>query len=640
MDVLRVETAQRSKLAVSLTKSADEVREAQRLQHRMFSEECGAHYPGKTFQPYASVRVGMFNFIDSGTLGDKQMVQGLNAANELTGASSISHLIGGVASHFCSPKLPPPCVSQQAVNSPSGLRFPDRDTGLKIRYDLLTLPVPIMKDPAMTRSDRRPPVRPRPVSSKLEHEIKLSVDPDFRLPRLPGTPLPRKILTSTYYDTASYDLAHACVTLRYRVEQGKKAWQLKLPLGDDRQEVEIVDQHQLPPSAFRDLLVLHLGERKLAPVATLRVWRTGLLVRHNRIPAAKIALDSVSVVKNDCVIQRFRELEIEQAGPDEELLRNLERQLRRAGAHDHDGRPKLFRALSLPAPAPEAPPAQKAPPADHVKWALTQHVRWLLAHDPGTRLGTQIESLHQMRVAARRLRAVFRAAQPMFVPEWAASLEKELAWLSEFLGQARDLDVQIAYFNGESARLDSRDRKPLAQFVAHLQTQRERLQQVVLSELKSTRYFELIRRLRQAAQDPSIVDTAVTFHELAEREFKKLRKAIRRLGPAPNHAVLHAIRIKTKRARYAAELALWSVGKPATRFMKQARAVQDLLGNYQDSFTAEIYIRAFLKQSTGVRAGFVAGRMVERQRQRRDTLQKNVNGLLETLLKRGKKAWG
>jgi CHAD domain-containing protein len=492
----------------------------------------------------------------------------------------------------------------------------------------------------MTRSDRRPAVHPRPVSSTLEREIKLSVDPDFRLPRLLGTPLPRKILISTYYDTASHDLAHARITLRYRVEQGKKAWQLKLPLCDDRQEVELIDQRRLPPALFRDLLILYLGQRKLTPVATLRVWRTGVLMRRNRIPVAEIALDSVSVVKNDCVIQRFRELEIEQVGPDDGLLRDVERQLREAGAHDHDGQPKLFRALSLPAPAPDAPPAPEAPPADHVKWALTQHVRWLLAHDPGTRLGTQIESLHQMRVATRRLRAVFRAAQPMFMPEWAASLGNELAWLSEFLGQARDLDVQIAYFNEEAVRLDARDRKPLAQFVAYLQTQRERMQQMVLSELKSARYFELIRRLQQAAHDPSVVDTAVTLHELARREFKKLRKAIRRMGPSPNHAILHTIRIKAKRARYAAELALWSVGKPAARFVKQARAAQDLLGNFQDSFTAETYIRAFLKQSTSVRAGFVAGRMIERQRQRRETIQQNLNARLKTLLKRGQKAWG
>jgi CHAD domain-containing protein len=162
---------------------------------------------------------------------------------------------------------------------------------------------------------------------------------------------------------------------------------------------------------------------------------------------------------------------------------------------------------------------------------------------------------------------------------------------------------------------------------------------VVLSELKSARYFELVRRLQQAAHDPSVVTTAVTLHELAEREFKKLRKAIRRLGPSPNHAQLHKIRIKTKRARYAAELAVWSVGKPASRFMKQARVVQDTLGGYQDSFTAETYIRTFLRQSTSVRAGFVAGRMVERQRQRRETIRQKVRALLKALLKRGKKAW-
>jgi CHAD domain-containing protein len=228
----------------------------------------------------------------------------------------------------------------------------------------------------------------------------------------------------------------------------------------------------------------------------------------------------------------------------------------------------------------------------------------------------------------------------VFVPEWAGSLETELAWLSEFLGQARDLDVQIAYFNAEAAQVDARDRKPLAQFVAHLQAQRERVQQVVLSELKSARYFELVRRLQQAAHDPSVVETALTVHELAKREFKKLRKMIRRLGPSPNHAQLHMIRIKTKRARYAAELAVWSVGKPASRFMKQARAVQDTLGSYQDSLTAETYIRTFLKQSTSIRAGFVAGRMVERQRQRRETVRHKVPALLKALLKRGKKAWG
>ena len=482
------------------------------------------------------------------------------------------------------------------------------------------------------------PPSPRLISMP-ERDVKLGVEPGFRLPRLPGTTLRRKLITSIYYDTDAHDLAHARMTLRRRIERGKAAWHLKIPLGNDRQEVEADGGQADPPASLRDLLILHLDHGTLMPVATLRVWRTGIRVRQRGRPSAVVVLDSVAVVQNHCVVQRFREVEIKQLGADQDQLKDLDRLLRQAGARDHDGRPKLFRALSLPAPAPDRPPETDAPIMDHVKWALAQHVRWLLAHDPGTRLGLQSESLHHMRVATRRLRALLRAAQPVFVPQWAASLEDELSWLSGILGQARDLDVQLAYFHEEAARLTIRDRKPFAQFTAHLQTQRDRIQQLVVSELTSARYFELIRRLRQAAQDPSVVDTTVTPHEIATWEFKKLRKAVRRLAPSASPAQLHDVRIKTKRARYAAELAMWEVGKRAERFIKQARAVQDLLGSYQDSLTAESHLRAFLKQSASVRAAFVAGRMVERQRLRRDNLLARAKPKLRTLLKCGRKAW-
>jgi CHAD domain-containing protein len=494
----------------------------------------------------------------------------------------------------------------------------------------------------MTRSNSHLPVchHSCAVSSKLEREIKLAIDPSFRLPPLPGIPLPRRLLTSTYYDTSQYDLAHAGITLRHRVERGKQAWQLKIPLGNDRQEIEFVDRHPLPPATLRDLLFLHLGRRRLLPVATLRVWRAGVRVRMDKIDIADVTLDQVSVVKNGAVLQRFRELEIEQVNGKDGALSDIERQLHRAGAEDHDGRPKLFRALSLPAPKPEPPPPQDVPVVDHLKWALAQHVRWLLAHDPGTRFGAESESLHQMRVATRQLRAVLRAAKPLLVPEWANSLRDELRWLGQLLGPARDLDVQLTYFRQESAVLDARDRKPLAQFLTHLQTQRGHVQQVVSGELRSARYLELVRRLQLAAHDPSVVESTVTLRELAKREFIKLRKAIRQVSHAPNNATIHEIRIKTKRVRYAAELAEPVVGKPATRFIRKARAVQDTLGMHQDAIQAEAHVRAFLKQSTSVRAAFVAGRMVERQRERREQARKKMRTLWKELLKRGTQVWG
>jgi CHAD domain-containing protein len=493
----------------------------------------------------------------------------------------------------------------------------------------------------MTRLDTylAPRGRSSPISSQPEHELKLTIASGFHLPQLPGTPLPSQQLISTYYDTADYDLAHAKITLRHRIERGKKSWQLKIPLGDDRQEVEVAGDQTDPPAPLRSLLILHLGPRKLMPVVTLRVWRRRFLVRHGRIPVAEIALDTVSVDKNGRTTQRFRELEIEQRQGDEAAFRSLERQIRKAGASGHDGRPKLFRALSLPVPTSPVPPGSEAPVVEHLKWALAHHVGWLLAHDPGTRLGAEIESLHQMRVATRRLRAVLHAARPVLLRTWATSLEQELDWLSELLGPARDLDVQISYFTDESTALDARDRKLLAQFIAHLRIQREAVQQMVLGELMSARYLELIRRLQQAARDPSMVESHMRVRNLAKREFKKLRKVIHRLGPSPSDAQIHKVRIKTKRARYAAELARSSVGKPATRFIKSARTVQDLLGIHQDAIQAELHIRQFLKYSTSVRAGFLAGRMAERQRHRRQRVRKDMKPLLKRLLKRGKKVW-
>jgi CHAD domain-containing protein len=493
----------------------------------------------------------------------------------------------------------------------------------------------------------KPPSKPpdsvavsQAVKSTVECEIKLAVDDHFRLPSLPGLPLPRHLLTSTYYDTSQYDLAHAGITLRHRVERGKQAWQLKLPLMKDRQEVEILDRQSIPPTTFRDLLFLHLGQRQLMPVATLRVWRSGVRVRRDNVPVADVTLDHVSVVKNGTVLQRFRELEIEQVDGKDSTLPDLEKQLRQAGAEDHDGRPKLFRALSLVAPSSEPQPASDAPVVDHVKWALARHVRWLIAHDPGARLGREPESLHQMRVAARQLRAVLRATRPLLVPEWADSLRDELRWLGQLLGPARDLDVQLAYFRRESAALDARDRRPLTEFIAHLEAQRNNVQEVLLNELKSERYLDLIRRLQQAAHDPTVIESTVTLRDLAKHEFTKLRNAIRQAAHAPNNAKIHETRIKTKRARYAAELAEPTVGKPATRFINKARAVQDVLGMHQDSIQAEAHIRAFLKKSTSARAAFVAGRMVERQRQRRETARKDMPRLLRGLVKRGEKAWG
>jgi CHAD domain-containing protein len=136
-----------------------------------------------------------------------------------------------------------------------------------------------------------------------------------------------------------------------------------------------------------------------------------------------------------------------------------------------------------------------------------------------------------------------------------------------------------------------------------------------------------------------IVASDQTLSLIAARQFTRLRKAMRQIRRSPTDAELHRIRIQTKRARYASELALASMGKPAARFVEQAQKFQDLLGMHQDAVQAETYIRAFVERTKGLQTAFVAGRMVERQRQRRDAARGALTSQWKKLKRRGKKTW-
>jgi CHAD domain-containing protein len=481
--------------------------------------------------------------------------------------------------------------------------------------------------------------RNRMIKSTLEREIKLSVDSRFRLPKLPGRPLAPRILGSTYYDTADHRLARAGLTLRRRVEGRKSLWQLKWPAAGGRREVEVAGGPGIPPPQLRDLLLAHLRGDRLLPVATLRTRRAGIRVLGTMGPVADVVLDAVSVLKDRRVVQRFRELEIERLDGDDHLIGHLEHVLRKAGAESHDGRPKLFRALGL-RHRRNPPPASDAPIAEQLAYLIGERVRRLLAHDPGTRLGGDIEDLHQMRVSARQLRALLRAARPMLDRQWADSLRAELAWLGGLLGPARDLDVQAAYFEEEAAAMKSRDRPPLERFIRHLSDKREALQKTLAEGLKSPRYLELIAGLIRASRKPAVVASEATLGEIASRAFRKLRKTMKRIGKSPTDAELHRVRIRTKRARYAGELALSSNGKPAARFLSRAKAFQDLLGTNQDAVLAEKQIRVFLRKNSGVRSAFAAGLLVERQRLRREAVRAVLSSRWRKLKKQGEKAWG
>jgi CHAD domain-containing protein len=432
-----------------------------------------------------------------------------------------------------------------------------------------------------------------------EYERKLEAPEGFELPDLGGEPLEPRVFTSVYHDTGDRSLAHAGITLRRRVERGRSLWQLKLPAGDARLELEEQGGPAAPPESFRRLLLAHLRHGPAAPVAELRTRRHGALVARNGT-TAEVTIDDVAVMDALRVVEEFVEVEVELKEGKPKQLDAIAGELEDAGARLTDGTPKLFRVLRL-VPDDETP----EDPLEALKSRLRVQLREILANDPGTRLGRDPESLHDMRVAVRRSRALLRAGEPLYTNDVTA-LADELRWLGEKLGAVRDLDVLIDRLRGEASELEADDATTSRTLLRTLERRRTAARTALLKALASERYLTLLDRVAEEIDGLEASGADVTLDELAERELKKLRKRVRKAGDDPADEELHALRKKDKRVRYAYELA----GRDDV--VKQAKKLQDVLGEHQDSVVAESALRE-LAASAPDRA-IVAGRLIERER--------------------------
>ena len=471
-----------------------------------------------------------------------------------------------------------------------------------------------------------------------ERELKLAVPPGFALPKLPGGKLGPEIFTSTYHDTADRALARAGITLRRRVQNRRGLWQLKLPGEGERLELEASGGPGMPPAELATLLPGVLRGRALEPVAVLRTRREGIRARENGRAVADITVDMVTVLDGRRVRERFVELEVEALPGGADALPGLERVLLEAGASQGDGRSKAFRALGF-FPVERTGPPRWAPASEHVRSMIATQAAELIAHDPGTRLGADPEELHQVRVATRRLRAVLRAALLLLDPAWAESLRAELAWLGGALGPVRDLDVLLERLATEIADLEPDERRAGGTLLRGLEADRASARDAMLEVMTSPSYDRLLDRLEAAAVAPRARPAEVSLRDIAAREFRKLRKAVRALPPDPPDDALHAVRIRGKRARYAGELAQGVVGKPAKRFVQDARVFQDVVGEHQDAVVAEERIRGLLDDAAAPEAYLVAGRLVERERERRRRARAEFPEAWARLERSGKRAW-
>ena len=470
----------------------------------------------------------------------------------------------------------------------------------------------------------------------LEREVKLAVTPTFTLPDLDdlaaaveASPVDERQLETVYYDTADLRLARWGCNLRLRQGEG---WTLKLPgteesVGLNRRELEFPGEGSHPPDAAVALVIAYVRRSTLVPVASLSTLRRRVQLKSREGEVlAEVVDDDVSVIQGLRVQSRFREVEVELRNPTaERLLDPILARLRSAGAGGEEQLSKLTRAIGARAnAAPEVDSGAidgASTAADLIRHTIAVSVAGLMRHDPGVRLGDDVEDVHRARVATRRLRSQLRTFRNLLDVGWTTSLRDELRWLGANLGTVRDKQVLSQRLRGRSTTLPADDGRVVAELAEELQTESEEARARLVLDMRSERYIDLIERLVEASRSPVLTDqveqsAATAMPGLARRDWNRLRKAVRSLSESPADADLHQIRILAKRVRYAAEAATPVAGKRAARLADRAARLQDVLGDHQDSVTAQRWLR---EAGQGPRA-FVAGELsaLERNAAARD----------------------
>jgi CHAD domain-containing protein len=229
--------------------------------------------------------------------------------------------------------------------------------------------------------------------------------------------------------------------------------------------------------------------------------------------------------------------------------------------------------------------------ADIVRDAMARSYGKLVVNEPGLWLGRDPEAVHQARVAVRRLRSDLRTFEPFVETEWANDLRAELRWLGAELGTMRDLEVMRDRLRDHARRLTTAEAESARRAVRRLDADREAARGELLATLGQTRYARLRHELDKSSLAPRCTSDArdparAALAPVVRERWKKVRRAVKHLSSNPADEALHAVRIRAKRCRYAAEAGVPAFGRPAVEFAKALAGVQDVLGEHQDAVVA------------------------------------------------------
>jgi CHAD domain-containing protein len=263
---------------------------------------------------------------------------------------------------------------------------------------------------------------------------------------------------------------------------------------------------------------------------------------------------------------------------------------------------------------------------------LRRHMQRLLREELGARADKDIEAVHEMRVATRRMRAILPLLEAIAPQKTANTFRKRIKTIAQDLAGVRDCDVFLQQVQGYRAALPETDRPALEILTTAIQREREVARAHMLIDLDSQRYATFKRDFAAFITDNAsgwnrttrICDRAGStiwqrYEELRVYE-TSIALDMETLSNLPEEqdVILHNMRIAGKRLRYVLEIFSEQAGDKATIALAPLVELQDCLGLIQDVAVAKAFVanlEADNEEEQAALAAYVASREADRKHQ-------------------------
>lgn len=455
-------------------------------------------------------------------------------------------------------------------------------------------------------------------------------------------------LYNTYFDTPERDFLKNGIGMRVRrksdgwVQTVKSQGQVVNGL-HQREEWEVPlpneepDLSQVPDKFWRNYNISKKQRKNIVPIFTTDFVRTTWNLYPDDTHCIEVALD-LGEVRADATSLPLHEVELELKAGTAQALYQIALELQESIPLTIENHSKAQRGYSLSghnelryykAGQLDLQPDMTVEIAFSViAWACLEHLQ---LNEDMVLFGEDIEGVHQMRVAIRRLRSALSVFTPIIPKSSHLPLREELRYVGQVLGEARDWDVFA--LNLQQLQQYAPD-APLQGLRDIVQKRQQQAYVIVREVLCTPRYSRLLLRMghwlshqtwqkdmnknQLRALNQPVGEFAA---QLMEKHYRRVCKRGKKLMALSNEK-RHEFRIDVKKMGYGTRFftGLYT-GKTSQNFVKNLTMLQDELGILNDTAVArDLLNRAELSPNDPARH-FLMGWYTHQQISHMDSLK-------------------